>query len=98
MIIYKAVIYGEEVTIKKVNVKNKQQCINMLNDAVESDSNLYLFTCEEIPYGEIYKGNKKQLKESIKKHYARTNYTSYTITDLARRDSYTITESSQYNG
>ena len=86
MIIYKAVIYGEEATIKKVNVKNKQQCINMLNGAIERDSNLHLFGNEEIPYGEIYKGNKKQLKESIKKHYALTNYTSYTII-----------ESSQYN-
>ena len=68
MIIYKAVIYGEEATIKKVNVKNKQQCINMLNGAIERDSNLHLFGSEEIPYGEIYKGNKKQLKESIKKY------------------------------
>ena len=86
MIIYKAIMSGSKATIKKVNVKNKQQCINMLNGAVESDSNLHLLTREEVPYGEIYKGNKKQLKESIKKHYALTNYTSYTIT-----------ESSQYN-
>tara|TARA_R100001086_G_scaffold23052_2_gene10982 strand:- start:947 stop:1210 length:264 start_codon:yes stop_codon:yes gene_type:complete len=86
MVIYIASISGQKATIKKVNVKNKQQAINMLNGAVENDSNLHLLTDSEVPHGVIYKGNKKQLKESIKKHYALTNYTSYTII-----------ESSQYN-
>ena len=81
MVIYIARISGQKAIIKKVNVKNKQQFINMLNGAMESDSNLHLFTEDEVPYGEIYKGNKKQLKESIHKHYALTNYTSYTITE-----------------
>ena len=84
MVIYKAHISGQKAIIKKVNVKNKQQFINMLNGAMESDSNLHLFTEDEEPYGEIYKGNKKQLEESIKEHFFRANYKSYTITDFSQ--------------
>lgn len=84
MIIYKGIIMGEKATIKKVHVENKQQFINMLNDAMQSDSNLQMFTDEEEPYGEIYKGNKKQLEESIKEYYFSANYISYTITDWTK--------------
>lgn len=86
MIIYKGIIMGETATIKKVHVKNKQQFINMLNDAMRSDSNLQTFTDEEEPYGEIYEGNKKELKESIKEYYFSADYTSYTITESSQHN------------
>lgn len=69
---------GDRATIKKVHVKNKQQFINMLNLSHPLIDN------GEEPYGEIYKGSKKQLEESIKKHYSLIDYTSYTITDWTK--------------